>query len=170
MAATHQFSEKEYMVHAHFGIGQIKGIESKEVSGEKTNYYRIQTTDSTFWVPVDQMDNEIMRPLSSPEEIELVIAILERPPQEMSPDHNLRKHRIRTVQRGNTPEEIARLLRDLRARQRDKGKYNLDENSTIRTLKQRLIEEWSMVTGKKAELIAAQLDDLLNNHQEPAKS
>lgn len=165
MESSHTYTEKSWLVHAHYGIGQIAGIEVKSISGKKVQYYRIRTTDSTFWVPVNQMDGEIMRPLSTPEEIQLAVTILQKPPKEMSADHNTRKNRIRRVQLQNIPEDIARLIRDLRARQRSKGVYNLEERNAMRSLKQRLVEEWAIVTGKKTEKIAARLDDLLDHTQ-----
>lgn len=165
MESAHVFSEEDWLVHSYYGIGQIKGVEVKGISGAEVHYFRIQTTDSTFWVPVDQMDSEIMRPIATPQDIHMVIAILQRPPKEMSSDHHIRKSRIRCVQLENTPEDVARLIRDMRARQQDKGKYNLDENNVVRTLRQRLIEEWSIVMDKQTERVATRLDTLLN-HQE----
>jgi hypothetical protein len=50
----------------------------------------------------------------------------------------------------------------LRARQREKGALNKTERSAFRTLKQRLVEEWAIVTDAKAEKIASKLDNLLN--------
>ena len=163
MEPSHAYSEEDWLVHTFYGIGQIKGVEVKRISGEKVSYFRIQTTDSTFWMPVDQMDSEVLRPLSSLEEIQLAIATLQRPPKSMSSDHNARKNRIRRVQLQNTPEDTARLIRDLRARQRDRGELNLEESSAIRTLKQRLVEEWSLVMDKKSEKVASRLDDLLDH-------
>ncbi len=165
MNASHIYAEGNWLVHSYYGIGQIKGIEVKDISGASVDYFRIQTTDSTYWVPVDRMDSEKMRPVSTLEEFRLTIAILQRPPKEMSPDHQVRKTRIQRVQHQNMPEDIARLIRDLRARQRNKGKYNLDENNVIRTLKQRLVNEWSIVAGKSEEEIASSLDALLDQKQ-----
>ena len=132
MKSSHAYSEQDWLVHTHYGIGQIKGIEVKGISGTQVSYFRIETADSTFWVPVDQMDSEKMRPLSTPEEIQLAIAVLQRPPQEMSSDHNARKNRIRAVNLQNSPEDIARLIRDLRGRQIIRGELNLEESSAIR--------------------------------------
>jgi RNA polymerase-interacting CarD/CdnL/TRCF family regulator len=165
MNASHIYAVEDWLAHSVFGIGQIKGIEVKDISGASIDYFRIQTTDSTFWVPVDRMDSEKMRPVSTPEEFRLVIAILQRPPKEMSPDHQVRKTRIQRVQHQNMPEDIARLIRDLRARQRDKGKYSLDENKAGRMLRQRLADEWSVITGKNVETVTSSLDALINHQQ-----
>ena len=162
MEEIREYSKGDWIVHSHYGIGQIKGIDKKGISGEETRYYRIQTTDSTFWMPVDQMDSEILRPLSSPAEIQKAVAALQKPAKEMSSNYKTRQSRIRDVQDRNTPRAIARLIRDLRARQREKGALNKTERSAFRTLKQRLVEEWAIVTDAKSEKIASKLDNLLN--------
>jgi RNA polymerase-interacting CarD/CdnL/TRCF family regulator len=165
MNASHSYAVEDWLAHTCYGIGQVKGIEAKEISGARVDYFRIQTSDSTFWVPVDRMDSEEIRPVSTLEEFDLAIAILQRPPKEMSPDHQARKARIARVQHQNMPEEMARLIRDLRARQRDKGNFSLDENKAVRTLKQRLADEWSVITGKNEEDISSSLDALINQQQ-----
>ena len=165
MESSHDYSKEDWLVHAHYGIGQVRGIEVKGISGDDVEYYRIKTNDCTFWMPVEKIDSQLVRPVSSIEEIRGVIAILQRPPKEMSPDHYVRKNRIRSVQRQNEHEELARLVRDLQARQRDQGKYNLDEYKVIQTLKQRLVEEWSVVTGKDEKQIASSIDELINHQQ-----
>lgn len=157
-----EYSEGDWIVHANFGVGQFKGIEVKTISSKETRYWRIQTIDSTFWMPVNQLDSELFRPLASPEEIQQAIASLQRPPIEMSSDFRIRQLRIQDVRIRNTPDGIARLIRDLRARQRDKGMLNMDERSALLTLKKRLVEEWAIVTGSRTEIVVTKLDTLLN--------
>lgn len=170
MTSSHSYSEEDWIVHAHYGIGQIKGIEVKGISGEDVRYYRIRTVDSTYWIPLDQMENDVLRPLSSSEEVQLAMAVLQRPPKEMATDHNSRKSRIKRVHQQNSLEDIARLIRDLRGRQRDRGELNLEETSAMRTLKQRMVEELSLVTGKKSENVESTLDDLLDHGAFSAES
>ena len=162
MEKTHMYSEGDWIVHSHYGIGQIKGIEEKSISGEETRYYRIKTTDSIFWMPVDQMDDDILRSLSTPEEIQQAVDALQEPPGEMSSNYKIRQNRIRQVQIRNTPQAIAQLIRDLRALKRDKGALNRTERSAFRALKQRLVEEWAIVTDAKTEKVTSKLDALLN--------
>ena len=162
MEKPHTFSEGDWIVHSHYGVGRIKGVEVKSISGEETSYYRITTTDSTFWMPVDQMNSEILRPLSSPEEIQLAIVALQKPAEEMSPNSKVRQGRIQSVRDLNTPSAIAQLIRDLRARKRDKGVLYSSERSAFDTLKQRLVQEWAIVTDAETEDIASKLDNLLD--------
>ncbi len=162
MEESHAYSEGDWIVHSHYGIGQIQGVEVKGISGEDTRYFRIRTSDSAYWMPIDQMDSEVLRPLSTPEEIQRAIATLQKPPRTMSSNFKLRQSRIQRAQLRNTPSAIARLVRDLRWRQRDKGPLNGTERSAFRIFKQRLVEEWAIVTGKSIEKVASRLDILLD--------
>ena len=108
------------------------------------------------------MDNEVLRPLSSQEEIQLAIAALQRPPKEMSSNYKERQMRIQKARIMNTPQSMARIVRDLRERRRNKGPLNTTERSAYQTLKQRLIEEWAMVTGNQVEKVTSRIDTLLN--------
>ena len=165
MDSSHAYSIEDWLVHTSFGIGQIKGIEEKSISGANVQYFKIQATESTFWIPVDRVNSEELRPLSTPLELQLAIAILLRAPKEMASDHKMRKSDIRRIQLLNTPEDMARLIRDLRARKRDRGELNLEELNAMRALKQRLVEEWSVITGEKKDQVALRIDELLDNQR-----
>lgn len=162
MEKAHVYLTGDWIVHSQYGPGQIKGVDVKDISGEETNYYKIKANNSTFWVPVDQMDSKLLRPLSTPEEIQQAITALQKPPQEMSSNYKMRQIRIQKAQDRNTPKAIARIIRDLRAYRRKMGVLNSTERSAFRALKQQLIEEWALVTDTKNENVAMQLDNLLD--------
>ena len=170
MEPAHEYSIEDWLVHSTFGIGQIVGVEEKDISGARVQYFRIQTADSTYWIPVNRMDNQDLRPVSSTAEIQMVIAILLRPPEAMSTNHLLRKNDIQRVLLLNTLTDSARLMRDLRARQQERGTLNLEELYAFRALKQRLIDEWVVVTGEKAKQVDAKIDDLLNTYHASAEN
>lgn len=157
-----KFSDGDWIVHSLYGVGQVKGIEVKGISGEESEYYRIESADSIFWIPLDQMDGEAVRPLSSAEEIHQAISVLAQPAEAMSSNHKIRQSRIEEVQSRSRPRAIARLIRDLRAWQREKGGLNKSERSAFRTLRQRFADEWAIVAGIKPERAALQLDHLLD--------
>ncbi len=161
MAELETYAPDDWIVHAHYGVGRIEGIEIKNISGEDTRYYRVTTSQSTFWVPVDQIDNELIRPLSSTGDIENVIATLQEPAQVMSSNAKVRQSRIHKVRIANEPVDIARLIRDLKARQRDKGILYATERSAFITLKEQLAQEWAIVTDAETEEVNAEIDGLL---------
>ncbi|MFN2134307.1 MAG: CarD family transcriptional regulator [Candidatus Promineifilaceae bacterium] len=161
MDSSHVIGEGHWIAHAYYGIGRIMATETKCISGEDTQYFRVQTADSTYWVPTDQIDSEMLRPICSDDELRQAIEILQRPPQEMSSNHVARNNRIQRVTLQNSPNGVARLVRDLRARQRQKGALNLKESSAYKSLKKRLIDEWAVVKGINAEKAGQRLDDML---------
>jgi RNA polymerase-interacting CarD/CdnL/TRCF family regulator len=161
MEYSHEYAIDDWLVHATFGIGQITGVEEKGISGENVHYFKIQTADSTFWIPVDRMDGQELRPVASAADIQMAVAILLKPPQAMSSNHLVRKNDIQRVLLLNTLADSARLIRDLRARQRERGELHITEMNTLRSLKQRLLEEWIVATGERTEKVAAKIDELL---------
>jgi RNA polymerase-interacting CarD/CdnL/TRCF family regulator len=134
-------ADGEWVVHNSYGVGQIRGYETKMINGKEVTYYRVETDNATFWVPLDQVDSERLRPLSTKGELEKAIKILELPPREMNPDHNLRKLTINTVRSDPSLDEMARLVRDLNARCMKKD-LNSTEKEALTHFTARLVEEW----------------------------
>jgi len=165
MQKSSEYAKGDWVVHAMYGIGQIEGVEIKGISGEEASYYRIETADSTYWMPVEQ-DSELIRCIASEKEMEEVVEILRRRPQAMSSNHTTRRSRIRRARLSNKPASIARIIRDLKARQAKKGKLNLKEKKAFSALKQRLAEEWAIAAGTGTERIANRIDRILRQ-QEP---
>ena len=156
------FNSQDWIVHRHFGIGQIQCIEVKKISGEAQSYYRADSSDGTFWIPVDQIEGELIRPLATPDELQEAVDALARPPRAMQQNHILRNSRIQTVRQHNTPLAIARLIRDLRARRRERGDLNRAERSALKILSRRLINEWSLVRGIERDTVEERLERLLD--------
>ncbi len=164
MEESRTYSKGDWIVHSHHGIGRIKGVEKKNISGEETRYFRIKTTDSIFWMPVEKMDTEALRPLSTPDEIQQALTILQNPPVEMSSNYKIRQLRIEKAQSRNSPNAMARIIRDLRAYRRKAGVLNSSERSAFRSIKQHLVEEWANVAGIEREKAAQHLENLLDSH------
>jgi CarD family transcriptional regulator len=143
MEKPRTFSKGEWIVHHYYGVGQIKGIEKKVLDGEKLSYYKVKTRNSQYWIPVDGEDNSRLRPLSSPAEIKKISRVLIRKPDEMDPDHMQRKRLIKEVQAEGSLKDMARIIRDLSARQKEK-KLNPTEEDALKRFKDRLVREWAV--------------------------
>lgn len=162
METAQEYQKGDWVVHAYYGVGQIKKIERKAISGEETDYYRIKTADSVYWMPVEQIDSDVLRPLSDRQEMKRAIDALQKPAEEMSSNYKVRQSRIKEVRSRNSPRAIARLVRDLRARRREKGILNSTERSAFRKLKQRLAYEWAVVKGGDPDEVAIELERMLD--------
>jgi len=140
------YNPGDWIVHLHHGVGEIAGIEEKELGGDTSTYYKVVTDDSTLWVPLDKAENRWFRPVCSRDEFGEIIAILQRPPREMHNNHLARKRRIHSVKSDGSLEEMARLIRDLWGRRAQKQLNNTEE-SALRSFTDRLLREWSVCMG-----------------------
>ena len=143
MEKIRTFSKGEWIVHHYYGVGQIKGIEKKMLDGEKLSYYKVKTRNSQYWIPIEGEENSRLRPLSSPDEIKKISRVLKRKPDEMDPDHMQRKRLIKEVQAEGSLKDMARIIRDLSARQKEK-KLNPTEEDALKRFKDRLVREWAV--------------------------
>ena len=155
----------DWIVHVNYGVGQIKDVEVKCISGEEKRYYRVEAADSTFWLPFDQMDSDLLRPLCTKKEIEAAIVTLQKPAEELPGNLKSRQSHIRDLLQRNTPRAIARLIRDLRGLKRKKGVLNNTESSALRTILRRFAREWAVVSGVSSDTTMSDLEQLLDPGQ-----
>lgn len=139
------FSPDDWIVHEDHGIGQIISIDKKSLGSKETTYYRIKVTDYTVWVPVDKDD--LLRPVRSSEDFSQAIDVLKRPSRQMSTVFQSRLARIRKAKDKGTPKALARVVRDLWARQKRRGKLSNTEHDALRNMIQQLLAEWSVSMG-----------------------
>jgi CarD family transcriptional regulator len=151
----------DWVVHLYHGVGQIKKIEKKRLNGNAQDYYRVKTHNSVFWVPVSNLNNDRIRPLTSPNELKKALKILQKPPQEMDTNHNKRKSRINTVKSDGSLQSALRLVRDLSAREAEK-KLNTTEKRALERLKDHMLREWATCMHIDIEEASIRLNNLLN--------
>lgn len=161
---TQVFSKGDWVVHNRYGAGQVRGTEVKCISGEEAEYYRIETSNSTFWVPVDQLSQDTFRPIVTRSEFKKVLSILKRPPREMNANFKMRQSRIQEVQSENSLLAIARLVRDLWARQAEKSLSDT-ELRALRRFTDHLVAEWSVCMKMEIDDARQQLHNILQEKE-----
>lgn len=144
------FTKGKWIIHTYYGVGQIKGVEKKQIGDEKIRYLKVKTKNSTFFVPADNIDKDRIRPISSEYKIRKAVKILKEPAQEMDEDHNQRKRQLGEQLTDNSIENMAELIRDLTNRRVNKG-LNDHEQRTLEKLMGRMTLEWSLVKGVNLE-------------------
>ena len=165
MKSTDNYRSGMWVVHASYGIGKIKRIVKKNISGTPKRYYKIVTENSTYWMPVEQMDSTDIRPITPVEELLKAIAVLEAVPEEMSSDHKVRQKRIQKVLNANAPYLMACMLRDLTAYWREKGPANAHERQAFQSLRGRLAAEWSIAARTNQDDTVRKINIALGLHQ-----
>jgi RNA polymerase-interacting CarD/CdnL/TRCF family regulator len=162
---TGDYDQGDWVVHCHHGIGQIEAIEHKRIGEQENKYFCIKTADSVIWIPVEQMDKQHFRPIVDETDFQEAVAVLRRPPKGMDSNLSTRMARIKQVTADNVPTETARMIRDLRARRREKKGLNLSERQALRDLTKRFLQEWSVCVGLTLKQARRQLNRQLTTRR-----
>lgn len=163
---VHQVVSGDWFVHAHFGAGRVKGHELKAIGEQEQSYYELETAVCTLWLPEEKLFGQKIRPLADRITFQQVIKVLREPSEEMSPDANKRKLRIREVKSANAPEDTAGLVRDLWVREQAEGKLYDWERQAWRELCVLLIQEWALCLDISGEEARQQIGDTLATEQD----
>jgi RNA polymerase-interacting CarD/CdnL/TRCF family regulator len=115
------YSVGDWMVHHKYGVGQVKKVEKKRLNRTKALYYKVQSNDSTFWVPVEKADSNHIRPLTSVSGLKKALRLLKKAPHEMDSNHKKRASRINQIWAEGRLSPICQMVRDLSAKEREKS-------------------------------------------------
>ena len=152
MDSNTTYSTGDWVVHLHYGVGQINRIEVKPILGEDTKCFKVKTRDSTYWFPTTDTDNPRIRPVASQDVIKKVIKNLRRKASDLDTDRKHWKEKIDEVQADGDLISISNLVRDLSAQQvlRD---LNDTEKKALEQFTERLLREWALIMKEEVEKI-----------------
>ena len=152
MDSNTTYSTGDWVVHLHYGVGQINRIEVKPILGEDTQCFKVKTKDSTYWFPTADTDNPRIRPVASQDVITKVIKNLKRKSTTLDTDRKHWKERIDEAQADGNLMSISNLVRDLSAQQvlRD---LNDTEKKALEQFTERLLREWALIVKEDVEKI-----------------
>jgi RNA polymerase-interacting CarD/CdnL/TRCF family regulator len=154
------FDKGDWIVHTFYGVGQITGIEHKQIGDNKVKYYKVEARNSTFFVPVKNAENERIRPVASKYILRKAIKALKDKPQEFDLDHSLRKKQITDRMNECSLVTNAELVRDLIFR-RKHHRLNDHEENTLSKVISRLVREWAITLGLSLEEAQSRFDTLV---------
>lgn len=158
----------DWLVHLIYGVGQVKKLEKRPIGGVQKMCYHVRTEDGVFWLPVDNADNERVRPIAGPKRIQRALDALKQAPKKMAGNFQTRRKRIRRVSLDGDLSTDLRLVRDLNARQFKKG-LNATEQDAFNTIVKRFLQEWSLSRGIEIREARQKLDRFLQESREKAK-
>jgi CarD family transcriptional regulator len=136
------FKVGDRVVYPHHGAAVIKKKESREVSGEKVDYFVLHMAhgDLTLSVPVDKAEEVGMRPPISEEDVEDVLRLLaKRDVREPSNWSRRFKNHQEKLKSGDV-YQVAEVVRNLALRDADKG-LSAGEKSMFVKARQVLVSE-----------------------------
>lgn len=137
----------DWLVHQYYGVGQLKGKETKNIGGTEGTYFRLELEKSTIYIPEDKLNSDWFRPVSSSQKLDEVTEVLSRPAKMMDGRFTSRQSMIRKVMAENSIVNVARVIRDLTGRRRRRKSLSKTEDSALRELTERLLSEWSVALG-----------------------
>lgn len=150
-----QFSIGEWVVHDQYGVGQIKKIEVMPIHGQKTECFMVQVDAGAYWFPTNLLDNPRINSVASEDTITKVIKNLRRKPGNLDKDKKYWTSRIKEVPTHGNLLSISQLIRDLSA-QKSLNRLNDSQVKALSKYKERLLHEWSAITGDSVENIRLQ--------------
>lgn len=137
-------SKGDWIVHAYYGIGRITKVETKTIGEDKAKYYRVDAKNSTYFVPVKNVDPERIRPLSSDYKLRKAKKILKSDPEIFPDNHNDRRKYISEFITKSEMAVAAELIRDLIFR---KQNHNLNdfETKVLENTEKMFLREWAII-------------------------
>ena len=151
----------DWIVHAHYGVGQIKGKENKEFEGEKETFFRVKTFNGVYWLPINNIDADHIRPLATKYQISRALRLIRKAPENLPKDFKQRGKKISVVLKDVALYPKAQMIRDLYARKRSK-QLNFSEGDALEKMKKIFIDEWSLVADHEREDLESKLRQALH--------
>ena len=136
-----KFQVGDTVMHWNHGLGQIMGLEKREVMGESQLYYVVQIRDFNVWVPADKMLADRMRSPTPAAAFKKLLTILTGPAEILPDDRHERKSQLRARMADGSAAAMCHVIRDLSARQDGKS-LNDDDASTLKRASSMLLGEW----------------------------
>ena len=134
----------DWIVHAYYGIGQITKVETKAIGEDKARYFRVDAKNSTYFVPVKNVDPDRIRPLSSDYKFRKAKKILKSDPENLPENHNDRRKYISEFVNKSDMDIAAELIRDLSFRKQVHG-LNDSETKVLEHTEKMFLREWSII-------------------------
>ena len=156
------FRVGDKVVYPHHGAAIIKGVEEREVMGEKREYFvlRLSYGDLTLLVPLDNTEEVGIRDVISRDELEKVFKVLRSKECRMPTNWSRRfKTHVEKLRSGDI-YQVAEVVRNLSIRERAKG-LSAGEKRMLSRARQILISELTFAFDQPEAETEAMLDRVL---------
>lgn len=162
MQATFKVGDKA--VYPGQGVGEVLGIEHKEVAGQRQSFYvlRILENGMKIMIPINKVGSVGLREIIDDEAVKKVYSILEM--DEVSVDATTWNRRYREYMekiKTGSVFEIAEVMRDLYRLRSDKD-LSFGERKMLDTARSLLIKELSLAKNCDEEQIEDDLKRIFN--------
>ena len=159
-----QFRIGDKAVYPAHGVGEVTGIESRDVGGEKQTFYILRILDNGMkvMIPTSARGANGLREIMSEAEVGQVFDVLRE--KEISVESTTWNRRYREYMekiKSGQPKQIAEVLRDLYLLKADKD-LSFGERKMLDTAKALLVKELSIAQGLDEDEIEARFDGIFH--------
>jgi RNA polymerase-interacting CarD/CdnL/TRCF family regulator len=148
-----KFQEGDTVMHWTYGLGQILGLEERDLFGSKNLYYAVRVHDLTVWVPSDAELKHRLRAPTSKAGFEELFAILSSPGEPLPDDRRERRTRLLEYLGESSTQSLCRIISGLHAYQKVRT-LNESDKSILKQSRSALLGEWEYalsITAAQAE-------------------
>jgi RNA polymerase-interacting CarD/CdnL/TRCF family regulator len=137
------FHVGDQVIHWAHGPGVITQLEEKSLSGRTRQYYMVEMSNLTIWVPVKQTDERSLRMPTPKRDFEELFQILTSPRKPLSSNRNERRLQLIERLKDHELSSICGVIRDL-TQHHGSVKLNQNDSATLKRSRNALVIEWSL--------------------------
>jgi CarD family transcriptional regulator len=158
------FKVGDLAVYPAQGVGRIEAIETREISGQKQDYYimKILENNMTIMIPVNNVESVGVRDIIDNEEVAKVYAIMKK--RDIPADNQTWNRRYREYMdkiKTGSVYEVAEVLRDLYLLKVDK-ELSFGERKMLDTAQSLLLTELSIAKKTDENAIMSDIKAIFN--------
>ncbi|MBI2378227.1 MAG: CarD family transcriptional regulator [Deltaproteobacteria bacterium] len=154
------FSVGDKAVYPAHGVGEVTGIESRNVGGEKQTFYVLRILDNGMKVMIPTGAQGGLREIMSPEQVNEVFNVLRQKFLSVETTTWNRRYREYTEKiKSGDPKQIAEVLRDLYLLKNDKD-LSFGERKMLDQAKSLLVKEVAIAQDMEEEEVQAMFESM----------
>jgi CarD family transcriptional regulator len=162
LAQNFQIGDKA--VYPAHGVGEVTGIESRDVCGEEQHFYVLRILDNGMkvMIPMGASGVNALREIMNTKEVDEVFGVLRE--KEFAVESTTWNRRYREYMekiKSGEPRQIAQVLRDLYLLKGDKD-LSFGERKMLDTAKSLLVKELSIAKGMNEDEVEQEFTDIFH--------
>ena len=161
-----EFQVGDKAVYPGYGVAEITGLETKEISGSSQKFYvlRVLGKEMTLMVPTANADSVGLREIVDDAEVTEVYSVLRKRGERISTATWNRRYREYTEKiRTGSLREIASVLRDLSLLRGDKD-LSYGERNMLETARALLVQELALAKNEAETAVEHELEAIFSGN------
>ncbi len=151
----------EWIVHKKYGVGQVEGVEIKNIGGEERQYFRVKISSGSYWLPTQQIPEHV-RSVSSEQKLTKALRAMGEKPNILPKNYKVRNKQVAERAEVATLQAKGELIRDLNARKHLEGvNVSIMDERQLDTLHQQFAREMAVILEISSSEAEAKIEERL---------